>query len=257
MIPTNNTVPYKATPIVTYAIMAICALTFLYEMILSQAQLMNFLNDNALVPARYTNYSWAEKNGLWQSDLTPFVTSMFLHGGLLHIASNLWTFWIFGPALEDRLGPKKFALLYLLAGLAAGVAHFVFNFSSTAPALGASGAIAGIIAAYVRRFPYAWINILQPIGLMPIFLFMPAIIFAGLWFMAQIASGMGSMFLPGQGDGVAWWAHVGGFIAGWLLIKKLADPINPAEEQQSATRSFFWPLENWYRWMTWWWRRGR
>lgn len=257
MIPTHNTIQYSATPVVTYAIIASCAAAFLYQLSLPSSEGQLFLIDNALVPARYTDGAWANEHGLSRSDVLPFLMSMFLHGGILHIFFNMWTLWIFGPALEDRLGRWRFALLYILAGLAAGLAHFVFNFTSAIPALGASGAIAGVIGAYVRRFPYAWINVLQPIGLMPLFLFMPALMFAAIWFATQFIQATGSTLSPGTGGGVAWWAHIGGFIMGWWLIRRLAPSANPVQEQQAATESLLWPWRETMRWWLWWLRRGR
>lgn len=257
MIPTHNTIPYEARPTVTYTLIALCVLVFFYQLTLSGAAENSFLLNYAMVPARYTNSSWAVQNGLAQFDPTPFISSMFLHGGFMHIISNLWTLWVFGPALEDRFGKSRFLGLYILAGLAAGLAHLIFNYSSTVPALGASGAIAGVIGAYVRRFPYAWINILQPVGLMPIFLFMPAVLFAGLWFMSQVVNATGSLFSPSIGAGVAWFAHIGGFLLGWWLQPRLSPVTNAIEEGQTATQSMFWPLREMQRWMTWWgrWRR--
>lgn len=241
MIPTNNTIPYSARPVVTASLIGLCVAVFVYQLSLSAAGEQAFIETYALVPARW--------------GLAPVVTSMFLHGGAMHILSNMWTLWVFGPALEDRLGPSRFLGLYLASGLAAGALHVVANWSSDVPALGASGAIAGVIAAYARRFPYAWVNILQPIVIVPVFFLMPALLFAGLWFASQVMQGVGSLALPTGAGGIAWWAHVGGFVAGWILIKRLAPPSSPAEEANAAARSALWPWTVWTRWMTWWWRR--
>ncbi len=255
MIPTNNTIPYTATPRATWTLIGLCVAAFLYQMTLSQADAAAFLDANALVPARYTDGAWAAAHDASRANLLPFLTNMFLHGGVMHIASNLWVLWVFGPALEDRLGSERFLVLYLVSGLAASLLHFVFNFSSAIPALGASGAIAGVIAAYARRFPYAWVNILQPIVILPVFFMMPALLFAGLWFGTQVLQGIGSMALPAGAGGIAWWAHIGGFVAGWFLVRRLAPAVNPVEEAHAATRSALWPWTTWMRWMTWWWRR--
>lgn len=254
MIPTNNTIPYTATPRTTWTLIGLCVAAFLYQMTLSQADAEAFLNTYALVPARYTDGTWAAAHDASRANIAPFATNMFLHGGLMHIVSNLWVLWVFGPALEDRMGSERFLILYLASGLAASALHFVFNFSSPMPALGASGAIAGVIAAYARRFPYAWVNILQPIVILPVFFMMPALLFAGLWFATQIMQGLGSLALPGAG-GIAWWAHIGGFVAGWFLVRHLAPAANPLEETQAAARSALWPWTTWMRWMNWWWRR--
>lgn len=255
MIPTHNTIPYTAKPWATGTLIALCVAAFAYQWTLSQAAAETFLAAHALVPARYTDGAWAAAHGLSRADLIPFLSNMFLHGGVLHILSNLWVLWVFGPALEDRLGPGRFVLLYLASGLAASILHFAFNFTSPVPALGASGAIAGVIAAYARRFPYAWVNILQPIVVVPVFFMMPALLFAGLWFATQIMQGLGSLALPDGAGGIAWWAHIGGFVAGWFLIRRLAPAANAVEETQAATHSALWPWTTWMRWMTWWWRR--
>lgn len=255
MIPTNNTVPYAARPIATYAIIAACALAFLYQLTLSGTTAERFLLENALVPARYTSGAWADAHALSRLDPLPFVTSMFLHGGILHIVSNMWTLWVFGPALEDRLGTGRYVVLYIVAGLAAGAAHVLFNLTSSVPALGASGAIAGIVAAYVTRFPYAWLNVLQPVGLLPVFLYMPAVLFAAIWFLSQILSATGALFMPAGSGGVAWWAHIGGFVVGWLLLPRLAPAADPHLEHEAAARSALWPWLAGWKWMFWWWPR--
>lgn len=241
MIPANNTIPYTQRPVATLSIIGLCVAVFLYQLTLSQAETEAFFNRYALVPARF--------------DVADIFTSMFLHGGFLHIASNLWSLWVFGPALEDRLGSQRFAALYLLSGVAAALLHVLFNFSSDVPTLGASGAIAGVIAAYARRFPYAWVNILQPIVIIPVFFMMPALAFAGLWFLSQIMQATGSLAMPGGAGGIAWWAHIGGFLAGWFLLKRMAPPANAIEDATAAAQSAMWPWTVWTRWMTWWWRR--
>ncbi len=241
MIPANNTIPYTQRPVATLSIIGLCVAVFLYQLTLSQAETEAFFNRYALVPARF--------------DVADIFTSMFLHGGFLHITSNLWSLWVFGPALEDRLGSQRFAALYLLSGVAAALLHVLFNFSSDVPTLGASGAIAGVIAAYARRFPYAWVNILQPIVIIPVFFMMPALAFAGLWFLSQIMQATGSLAMPGGAGGIAWWAHIGGFLAGWFLLKRMAPPANAIEDATAAAQSAMWPWTVWTRWMTWWWRR--
>lgn len=255
MIPAQNTVPYREIPWVTWCVVVACVLSFIYQLTLGQDGTAAFFAKYALVPARYTSGEWAAAHGLSRADPTPFLTSMFLHGGVLHIVFNLWTLWVFGPALEDRMGPVRYAFLYLAAGLVAGLVHVVFNFSSTIPTIGASGAIAGVIAAYARRFPYAWVNVLQPIVILPVFFLMPALLFAGLWFLSQVVQATSSLVAPGQGGGIAWWAHIGGFLAGWLIMGRTARERNAVDEINSATRSALWPVETWTRWMTWWWRR--
>ncbi len=255
MIPTNNTIPYSNRPLATWVIIGLCVAVFSYQVSLSAAEAKLFLMHYALVPARYVSPAFAKANGLDALNVFPFFSNMFMHGGFLHILSNLWVLWVFGPALEDRLGTPRFVLLYLVSGVAAGALHVLFNFSSHIPALGASGAIAGVIAAYARRFPYAWVNVLQPIGILPVFFPMPALMFGGLWFLLQITSATGSLLMGPSGGGIAWWAHVGGFAAGWFLLKPLAPPVDPYEEARVATESWLWPWKAWWRWMGWWWGR--
>jgi membrane associated rhomboid family serine protease len=241
MIPAHNTIPYSARPWATWSIIGVCLAAFLYQLTLPAAESEAFLARYALIPASLS--------------VMPFLTSMFLHGGVLHILSNLWTLWVFGPALEDRLGSGRYLALYIASGVAAAAVHVIFNFSSPVPALGASGAIAGVIAAYARRFPYAWVNVLQPIVVVPVFFMMPALAFAGLWFLSQVIQAAGSLAMPAGAGGIAWFAHVGGFLAGWMLVKRAAPAVSPIEEAHAAARSFLWPWTAWMRWITWWWRR--
>ncbi len=201
---------------------------FLYQLSLDPQALQLFIYEHALVPARYFRPSWAWETGLSPTDLTPFVTNTFMHGGFLHITLNLWTLYIFGPALEDRLGPARFAVLYLLTGVAASATHAVFNAGSPLPVLGASGAIAGIIAAYAVRFPYAWVRVLVLIVFIPLFFSIPAVVFAGIWFFTQVVQGTSELFSPFAGGGIAWWAHIGGFVSGWVLLHWLEHSGRPA-----------------------------
>src|SRR5262249_54633284 len=147
------------------------------------------------------------------------VSSMFLHGGWMHIIGNMWSLWIFGDNVEDRMGRIGFGCFYLLSGLAAGALHIIFNANSHAPTVGASGAIAGVMGAYLLLFPHATV-----ITLVPIFIFLqavelPAVVFLGLWFLINLWSGIGSLAAHTQAGGVAWWGHIGGFLLGilWAL----------------------------------------
>jgi len=219
MFPIRDSVSRTHDPVVVWTIMGLNIAAFLYQLGLSPPELQHFLYQHALVPRRYFAPGWAYHYGLSPTDFWPLLTNTFLHGGWLHIILNMWTLYIFGPALEDRLGPARFAMLYLLAGIAASATHVIFNATSTVPALGASGAIAGVIAAYAVRFPYAWVRILVPIVFIPLFFSIPAIAFAGIWFFMQLIQGASELMSPFQvGAGIAWWAHIGGFVAGWLLL---------------------------------------
>jgi membrane associated rhomboid family serine protease len=226
LFPLRDSVYRTHTPWVVWAIIAVNAAAFLYELGLGDAQLQWFLYHHALVPLRYFSPGWAWSYGLSPTDFTPFITNTFLHGGWLHIILNLWTLWIFGPALEDRLGPLRFAVLYLAAGVAASFAHAFFNAASPMPVLGASGAIAGVIAAYAVRFPFAWVRVLVLIVFIPLFFSIPAMVFAGIWFFVQVWQGTSELFMRFAGSGIAWWAHIGGFLAGWALLGVLDRPVD-------------------------------
>jgi len=160
------------------------------------------------------------ENTLTGQNFYPFFTSMFLHGNWLHLISNMWTLWLFGDNIEDRLGHFRFIIFYLLCGLSAMVCHFIFYPGSPVPAIGASGAIAGVMGAYFILFPYARIQTLFiPIFIIPVFLRIPAVIYLGIWFLTQLYNGAINSVLGGRGSGVAWWAHIGGFIGGIVLLK--------------------------------------
>ncbi len=213
MIPLRDDNPRRTFPFVTYSLVALNILAFLWELSLGpnlQAALFNI----AFIPARY----WLPGN--WIFDLMTIVVSMFLHGGLLHIGSNMLYLWIFGDNVEDRLGHGKYLLFYLLCGFAATLAHAAFSPASRVPAIGASGAIAGVLGAYLILWPHA-----RVMTLIPIFFFitvreLPAVILLGLWFVLQLFSGVGSLGVTDAQDlgGVAYFAHIGGFVAGLLFI---------------------------------------
>jgi membrane associated rhomboid family serine protease len=150
---------------------------------------------------------------------------MFLHGGWMHIIGNMWSLWIFGDNVEDRMGRTGFLCFYLLSGLTAGVLHIAFNPSSRIPTVGASGAIAGVMGAYLLLFPHA-----RVLTLVPIFIFiqtieLPAVFFLGFWFLTNLLSGIGSLAAHTGAGGVAWWAHIGGFLVGllWALPLRRRD----------------------------------
>jgi len=228
LFPIRDSVSRSREPVIVWAIIGLNVAMFLYQLGLSGASERFFTYQHALVPLRYLSPEWGWGVGLPPTDLTPFFTSMFMHGGFLHIILNLWTLWIFGPALEDRLGPARFGILYLASGLAAGVAHVVFNAGSYMPMLGASGAIAGVIGAYAVRFPFAWVRVLVPIVFIPLFFSIPALVFAGIWFFLQVMQGASELLNPYAGaGGIAWWAHIGGFVAG-IVFLRLLEPPHPA-----------------------------
>jgi membrane associated rhomboid family serine protease len=158
---------------------------------------------------------------LW-TYVKPFFTHMFLHAGWLHLLSNMWFLWIFGFSVEDRMGHLGFLIFYLICGLAAAVTQLYFSRQSAVPMVGASGAIAGVLGAYLLLYPLARITVLVPILIYPLFIRVPALLFIVGWFALQLYSGYESYWKSGPAEGVAWWAHVGGFAAGLLLCPCLA-----------------------------------
>jgi len=202
MIPLRDIIPSRTTPYVTISLISLNVLVFLYELTLGRA-VDAFTLYFGLVPAAF---SW----------VTVF-TSMFLHGGILHVAGNMLYLWIFGDNVEDRMGHGRFVVFYLLCGVAAALAQTITAPDSVVPMVGASGAIAGVMGAYFVLYPKSRI-----VTLIPLFFFfqvieVPAILFLGIWFVMQFLSGVGSIVTTaggGPAGGVAFWAHVAGFVAG-------------------------------------------
>jgi membrane associated rhomboid family serine protease len=217
MFPIRDTVPSRRPPFVTWTLIAVNGLVFLFEQSLDPQTLDSLFYWFGLVPARYTHPAWAIRVGLPLDDYWPLLTSMFLHGGWLHLVGNMWTLWIFGDNVEERMGPLRFALFYLLTGLVAGLTHGLTNPSSTIPTVGASGAIAGVLGAYFVLFPRARIVAMFPVFFWPFFFELPAATYLVLWYLSQVLTGTLAGMLPARGGGVAWWAHAGGFAAGVLL----------------------------------------
>jgi membrane associated rhomboid family serine protease len=224
MLPIENAVPRRYPPVVTWALIAANCLVFFIQLSLGPTELERFLARYALIPARYfapPPFGGADPT---LGDYLPFVSNMFLHGGWLHLILNMWTLWMFGPTVEDRAGPLRYIVFYLAAGILASVTHALFNQTSAIPALGASGAIAGVLGCYIRLFPFARLVVVIPILFFPFFFEMPAIVFSGLWFLMQVLQGTVELFTPSDGGGVAWWAHIGGFVGGLLLTPILRRP---------------------------------
>jgi membrane associated rhomboid family serine protease len=219
MFPIRDTIPNRNFPVMTWLIVLVNCAVFVFQLTLSHGALDRFIHFYGMVPARYTHYGFAAKHGLPPHDFWPFLTSLFLHGGWFHIIVNMWSLWIFGDNVEDRMGPIRFLVFYLLCGLAAGFLHLVTNFNSDIPSLGASGAIAGVMGAYLVLYPLARIVTLVPIFIFPLFVEIPAFIFLIFWFAMQFLSGTASFFAPASGGGIAFWAHVGGFVAGIALLR--------------------------------------
>src|SRR5581483_3029286 len=220
MFPLKVSVPIRFPPIVTYALIALNTVVFLLQISLPEPSQEAFIYTYGLVPARYTHPEWALRSGLDPHNYLPFLSNTFLHGGWLHLILNMWTLWLFGAAVEDRLGRVRYLLFYLVCGVAASAAHAWMSADSAVPVLGASGAIAGGLGAHMRLFPFANVLILIPIIFIPFFFTLPAFVYIALWFVLQVIQGVGSTLMP-QAGGIAWWAHIGGFVAGIVLAPLL------------------------------------
>jgi membrane associated rhomboid family serine protease len=214
MLPLTDTIRSRSFPLVNWLIIAANVLVFvLYEVPLGPQQLERFVNTWGLVPAE-----------LFGGDLWAVVTifsSMFLHGGWLHLLSNMWALYIFGDNVEDRMGSGRYLVYYLATGAAAGLGQALVGTDSTLPLVGASGAIAGVLAAYLLLFPTARVITLIPVFLLPWFVEIPAVVYLVVWFISQFFSGVMSLGAQAVG-GVAYWAHIAGFVAGLLLAKVFA-----------------------------------
>jgi membrane associated rhomboid family serine protease len=205
MIPLRSSEPHYTRPTVTLLIIAANVAVFLYELSMPTYALNRFIMLHGIVPDRL-HYS-------------SIVTSMFLHGGFLHIAGNMWFLWIFGRGVEDLLGHAKYLFLYFACGFAAAFLHILINSNSTAPTIGASGAIAGVMGAYLIKFPRASIRTLVFIVVFVTTIDVPAFFLLLYWFAIQFFSGVGSVGYSAASNGdVAWFAHVGGFLAGMALM---------------------------------------
>ena len=214
MIPIRDTIRSQTYPIVNSLIIAVNVLAFFLE--LSQGQALDgFIKLYGLVPARYSVPQIAAYFTPGQQVLS-FLTFMFLHGGWLHLLGNMWFLYIFGDNVEDRLGHFRYLLFYMLCGLASGISHLVINWHSVIPTIGASGAIAGVMGAYFVLYPRAKVLTLVPIFIFIQFMELPAFLFLGIWFLFQSLSAAGD---SAQGGGIAWWAHIGGFVFGIIFLK--------------------------------------
>ena len=213
MIPIRDTTPTRNYPIVNNIIIGINVVVYLIQ--LSQGpELVGFINTYGLVPARYSIPQLAFDFSIGQQ-IVSFVSFMFLHGDFWHLLGNMWSLYIFGDNVEDRMGPLRYLIFYLLCGLASGLSHMLFNLYSQLPIIGASGAIAGIMGAYFILHPRSKILTLIPIFFIPYFIEIPAYFFLGIWFVLQFINAAVS---HGGISGIAWWAHIGGFVFGIILL---------------------------------------
>ena len=217
MFPIRDSVPSRSVPIVTRALILINVIVFFFELTLPPESVEQLFYLFGIVPARFTHPDWAAAIGIPLDNYWPILSHQFLHGGWFHIIANMWTLWIFGDNVEDRMGPVRFAIFYLLCGCVAGMTHTLINPDSTMPSVGASGAIAGVLGAYLIFFPTARLVVLFPILFFPFFFEVPAVLYLALWFFSQLFGGTAALAGPQQVGGIAFWAHIGGFMSGLVL----------------------------------------
>jgi len=215
MIPLHDDNPTTLTPVVTVALIVICVLVFLWQLSLPPGAAERAVYAFGLIPAvLFDKAQLPAEIAAVPAEVSVF-TSMFLHGGLLHLGGNMLYLWIFGNNVEDSMGHGRFAVFYLLCGMAAALAQAFKAADSTVPMIGASGAIGGVLGGYIMLFPRAHVLVLIPLGFFITTLRVPAVIVLGLWFVLQFVN---SAMTVGEAGGVAYWAHIGGFAAGAILI---------------------------------------
>jgi membrane associated rhomboid family serine protease len=205
MIPLRALLLRNSTPVITLLLIGINTFCFLFEMSLPYYARNVFIEHYALIPDRLY--------------LPSFVTSMFLHGGWLHLIGNMWFLWVFGSHIEDAMGSGRFLIFYLISGIASAVVQFFISIGSPVPTVGASGAIAGVMGAFLILYPRVRVLTLIFILIFVTTYELPAALMLIYWFALQLLSGLGSLASISQAQSIAWFAHVGGFLAGILLVR--------------------------------------
>lgn len=210
MIPLRDSTPSSRFPLMTIIIILINLGIFIFEISVGSEGMKQILYVFGLIPARYTGYEVPILSYL------PFLTSMFLHGSWMHVIGNMWILWLFGDNVEDRMGRGGFVLFYLFCGVIAALTHYYVNPASNVPVVGASGAVAGVMGAYFLMFKHARVLTFIP----PFFLFnLPAVIYLGFWALSQLYSGTTGLLNSSNAGQIAFWAHIGGFLAGMILYR--------------------------------------
>ncbi len=216
MIPLRDINPSRTFPFVNVFLIAANVLVFLYQLTLPAGTGQQFLMHYAMIPGQLGEF--LGRPGVPLLGFGPLLTSMFLHGGFLHLLGNMWFLWIFGDNIEDALGHFRYILFYLLCGVGAALAHYLTDPRSTIPVVGASGAISGVLGAYLVLFPGRKVITLIPLLVVFFTVRLPAIVILGYWFAIQFFNGFAALSGP-KGPGVAWWAHIGGFVLGVIWVK--------------------------------------
>jgi len=219
MIPIRDEIPTRIVPVVNYMLIAINIAVFILMWLAGPSQ-ESWVYQFAMIPSNFSN-------GIDVGDITDIFTSMFMHAGLAHIAGNMLYLWIFGDNIEDRLGHVRYLIFYLVGGFIASLAHLLTNPGSQIPTVGASGAIAAVLGAYLVLYPQSRILTFIPLGFFMRLTMVPAVVVLGLWFVLQIFSGVLTLGGPDVG-GTAFWAHIGGFVAGILMALLLSPRQRPA-----------------------------
>jgi len=223
MIPLRDTNPSRRFPIMTVLLILFSVGVYFYQVELSVRGYQELINQYALIPLRFIR---AE---MWLQGCWSLLSHLFLHANFWHLLGNMWALWLFGDNIEDHMGAFRFLLFYLTMGIIAGIVHVYLNQGSDVPTLGASGAIAGVMGAYIIMYPFSKILTLIPLfGLVPLFFEIPALIYLGIWFLIQI-----SAVVYGVGDvsNIAWGAHAGGFMAG-LFLHRLYFPMRTSRSSR-------------------------
>jgi membrane associated rhomboid family serine protease len=216
MIPLKDDNPTEINPIVTIGLIVACVLVFLNQVFLPAKLGEIFVYQYGAIPAVVFGYADLPSEIVAVPPYGSLITSMFLHGGWMHLIGNMMYLWIFGNNIEDVMGHGKFIIFYALCGVLAALSHAAIDSGSTVPMVGASGAISGVLGAYILLYPRARVLVLIPFGFFSQMIYVPAGIVLGLWFLIQIVSG--GMSIGAEGGGVAFFAHIGGFAAGMALI---------------------------------------
>lgn len=215
MIPLKNLNPRRAFPVMTLFLIAANVAVFIHQITLPPKAFDAFINTYGVIPS-HIQMALAGRRYTLMDALYPLFTCMFVHGGFLHIIGNMWFLWIFGDNVEDEFGAVPYLFFYLFCGIVSGITQVAFSWGSHIPSVGASGAISGVLAAYVILFPRAKVLTLVPLLFFWFTARISAWVFIGIWFLLQFLSGLGSLGAINTG-GVAWWAHVGGFAMGALI----------------------------------------
>ena len=226
MIPLRDSVPSETFPVMTLGIIVLNTVVWFYEISLG-ARIDRFVVEYGLIPIRFVAFNRFD-GGFLDNALIPMFSSIFMHGGWLHVIGNMWFLWIFGNNIEDRLGHFRYLIFYLLCGIGASLLQIIAEPASRVPVVGASGAISGVLGAYLLSYPHARIHTLLILFILIYPVEIPAFLFLILWFVFQFMGGTSQAAMQQDAGGVAYWAHIGGFVIGMVLFmffpKKPARP---------------------------------